>query len=1160
MFSLNAPVGLAQDVKGAIRGIVTDEQGAAIDGAEVTISDQTGFSLTTTTVDGGLYNFSKLPLGTFKIRVTHAGFKAYEQVGIVLHAADSLAFNIALKLGAVSEQVTVEASAIQVDTTNGELAGLIDGKQVAELPLNGRNFMQLVLGVPGVAAGEGFSNLGKGLKGGSDLSVSGGAGDSNLWLVDGAHNNDVGSNRTILIFPSVDAIDEFKIERNSYSAQFGGAAGAQISILTKRGGNDFHGDVYYFGRNDALNTFNTFVKSGCLASDTECVKNKLRRNDFGYTLGGPIKKDKIFFFWSQEWNKQNQAATSTARVPTVAEKGGDFTDIAGCPAGFNSFPTGGLTDPANGGAPFPTANVIPTDRLSPAAQVILKAYPDPTNPDPCAANNFTHSFGVPTNWREENIRGDINLTKTLTAMMRFTNDSWNIGPNSGGFWGDNNLGPIGEAWNQPGRIVVGKLSKTIASTAVNDFTFSYSANRITITPAGTDPGLVKELNDAIPTFFPLSGKTFGDNGPPVWINCCGLPSVWSIAPWQNQQDLYTWQDDFSVVKGKHTIKAGALYSRDYKAEQGANPEFGTLGGPVGYNGNKGLANQTGYGIADLELVNMALGWSETTNLFKVRNVWHDVEFYVTDNWRVTPRLTVDYGFRWSFLRNPYLSDDRYTIFNPAAFDPSLGNAACNGLLYSPGLPANPCPAGTGGVAGPNRALMDNNNHMIAPRLGVAWDPTGSGKWAIRAGIGQFFNRDRLWPLQIAGNNPPFNPSFTSINGNGRFLDSTNQLPACDPNCFGTGLGLPNIGQSTSNQMPNAWQWNLSVQREVFKNAKLEVAYVGNKNNHWEQIADVNFVPVTDRLTYVQNENTASGDFLSGFRPFGALVGNNSITYYSHGSSSNYQSLQAFFNSKISNRATFQASYTWSKLLADSQRLDTPQPNVDGSDRHASYGPDLLNHPHIFSSSLVYQLPALQGSNGFVRGALGGWEASTLVALSSGPSITPQVSIQGLGDPAGVGNGTATSHERPNRVAGQPCRASGSDAAQWLNPNMFSVDGYQLGHIGTAGVGICSGPPTRNVDLGVDKNFKITERVKMQFRMEFFNLFNHPLYVAQDVINNETINFNAPVFGDANGNPVPLTSATQILSATPAPGSNFGRAQNVRENGFRQIQYALKFIF
>lgn len=205
-----------------------------------------------------------------------------------------------------------------------------------------------------------------------------------------------------------------------------------------------------------------------------------------------------------------------------------------------------------------------------------------------------------------------------------------------------------------------------------------------------------------------------------------------------------------------------------------------------------------------------------------------------------------------------------------------------------------------------------------------------------------------------------------------------------------------------------------------------------------------------------------------------------------------------------------------------------------------------------------------------RGALGGWETSTIVGLSSGPSITPSVAIQGLGDPSGVGNGTATGRERPDRVAGQPCRASGSDAVSWLNPNAFSVDGFQLGQIGNSGIGICSGPPTRNVDLGVDKNFKLTERIRMQFRMEFFNLFNHPLYTAGDVINNATINFNAPVFGDANGNVVvpstdpatkgQLIGATQILSATPAPTSNFGNAQSIRENGYRQIQYALKIIF
>ena len=667
-----AAVANAQDVKGSIRGTVVDEQGNSIAGAEVTITDPSnGATRTSISGDDGVYNFPDLPLGNFNIRATHAGFKATETTGISLHANDSLVFNVTLRVGAVSEQITVEASAIQVETTNGELSGLINGKQVVDLPLNGRNFMQLVLTVPGVATGEGFSSQAKGLKGGSDLSISGGAVDANLWLVDGAHNNDVGSNRTILIFPSIDAIDEFKIERNSYSAQFGQSAGGQISIITKHGGNDFHGDVYYFGRNDDLNTFNTFVKQGCLSAGTDCQKNKLRRNDFGYTVGGPVKKDKVFFFWSQEWNRMIEGQTTAARVPTALEKTGNFSDIAACPAGFNSFPVGGLNDPLTG-TPFPN-NTIPSDRLSPAAQLVLQAYPDPTNSDPCATNNFTKDFGVPTKWREEHARGDINLTKTLTAMLRYTNDSWTLGPPDGGFgWGNNNLGPIGQAWSQPGRVVIGKLSKTIGQTAVNDFTFSYSANRITITPADGDPGLRQQLNDTIPTFFPLSGKTYGDKGPSAWINCCGLPSVWTIAPWQNQQDLYTWQDDFSVVRGKHTFKAGVLYARNYKAEQAANSEFGTLGGPVGLNGFKGLANQTGYGISDLELLNMAVGWSETTNIFKVRNVWHDAEFYVADNFRITPRLTVDYGFRWSFLRNPYLSDNRYTVFNPAAYDPALG--------------------------------------------------------------------------------------------------------------------------------------------------------------------------------------------------------------------------------------------------------------------------------------------------------------------------------------------------------------------------------------------------------------------------------------------------------------------------------------------------------
>lgn len=1175
----------AQVTTAAVRGTVADEQGAAIAGAEVTITNvETSFNRTVSTGTDGVYNFPDLPLGLFKLRATHAGFKSTEQTGITLHANDSLVVNIALKVGAVSESVTVEASPIAVETTNGELTGSIQGNQVADLPLNGRNFMQLVTTVPGVAAGPQFSSLAKGLKGGSDLSISGGAVDANLWLVDGASNNDVGSNRTILVFPSVDAIEELKIERNSYGAEFGQSAGGQISMITKSGGNDFHGSVYYFGRNDKLNTFDTFVKAGCLASGNPCVKNELRRNDFGYTIGGPVKKDKIFFFWSEEWNKMIEGQTTSARVPTTAEKGGDFSAIAACPNAVSQlgFPASGMQVPLSsptGPPAYTTTNpaIIPAAQLSPAGQVILQAYPTPTNPDPCARTNFTKSFGVPTNWREENVRGDINLTSSLRAMMRFTNDSWQLGPPDGGFgWGNNNLGPIGEYWTQPGRVVVGRLSKTIGSTMVNDFTFSYSANRITITPAGTNPGLDQKLNDTIPTFFPLSGKLYGDKGPAVWINCCGLPSVWTIAPWQNQEDMYNWQDDFSVVKGRHTLKFGGVYSRNYKAEQAANGEFGTLGGSVGYNGYNGSQFQTLYGIADLELLNMGMGWGESQTIFKVRNVWHNNEAYAADNFRVTPRLTLSYGVRWSFISPVYLSDNKYTLFNPSAFQASLGNTPCNGLLYAPGLGSNPCPAGTGGVAGPDNALMNPNYHNFAPRLSVAWDPTGEGKWAVRTGVGQFFNRDRLWPLQLAGSNPPFNGSFIGVGANGghnaRFLDNTNGLPACggtQATCFGTGLGTPNTGQELSSNVPNSWQWNFSVQRELFKDARLEVGYVGSKTLHWEAVTDINSVLPANRLTYAQNEldTNRPAAVSSGLRPFGAAVGDNGIKYYTHASAASYHSLQSQFTAHMGNRANIQASYTYSKLLADSQRIDTPAFNVDAYNLKSDWGPDILNHTHIFSASVVYHLPYLNDKSALERSVLGGWEVSPIISASTGPSITTFTSLGGtnaIGDPMGLGGSGATGRERANRVSGASCRANTSDTTQWLNPGVYTMNGYQLGKIGNAGAGICTGPGNGNVDLGFDKNFKVTERIKAQFRLEFFNLFNTPHYNYNDILN-PTVNFQNPVYGDASGNVVvpnankTLVGATQILSATPSPGG-YGKINSITENGYRQIQYALKFTF
>src|SRR6266478_4166 len=343
----------AQVTTASLRGTVMDDQGAAVADATVTITNiGTAYSRTMRSGSDGSYSFQDLPLGTYRIHAEHAGFKAATQTGIELHVADSLVINITLRVGAVSETITVEASPVAVETTNGELTGLIEGSQVSELPLNGRNFMQLVTLMPGVSQGEGYSVNNKGLKGGSNLAVSGSASNGNQWLVDGANNNDTGSQRTILIYPSTESIEEFKIERNAYSAEFGSMAGATVTLVTKGGKNQFHGEVYYSGRNDKLNAYDTILKAGCPTplSAATCPKNKFRGNDYGYTIGGPVKKDKIFFFWSQEWNKRIEGLARSGHVPTMGERVGDFSAIAACPgnAGGNNnagFPVNGLTDP-----------------------------------------------------------------------------------------------------------------------------------------------------------------------------------------------------------------------------------------------------------------------------------------------------------------------------------------------------------------------------------------------------------------------------------------------------------------------------------------------------------------------------------------------------------------------------------------------------------------------------------------------------------------------------------------------------------------------------------------------------------------------------------------------------------------------------------------------
>ncbi|HEX2712001.1 MAG TPA: carboxypeptidase regulatory-like domain-containing protein, partial [Candidatus Acidoferrales bacterium] len=670
------PIGVsAQKYSGTIRGLVTDASKASVPGAEITVTNVgTRATATAKTNDQGEYVVPDLPPGVYEVRVKKGSFKEVVIKDVELHVASTAEVNAQLQIGAVTEIVSVEAAAtvVQVETSTGAVGNVVEGNEVRELPLNGRSFAQLTQLMPGVSAQANFDSKDKGLLAGVDFSVNGNSSTHNIFTVDGVNNNDVGSNRTILVYPSIDAIQEFKILRNSYGPEYGQASGAVINIVTRGGTNQFHGGAFYFGRNDLLNAADFFNNLNRIPKD------KLRRNDYGYNVGGPIKKDKLFFFWSQEWNHELRGKARSATVPTAAEQAGDFTnrrtelDANGNPC--DPAPK----DPATG------AVLTRVPQISPVGQLIVNILPLPNVAAPVNCQNWAVSITAPIYWREESIRADYHVGKTWTLTGRYTQDHWSQPfPSTLGFWGDDRYPSVESNWLQPGYQATIKLTKLFGSTGVNDFQVSYSANRITITRGGTNPGLNDKIAAAFTPFFPLSQKFAGSQiGYPVFWGGLGAEAnsdnIWTIAPWRNNEQLIVLKDDFSKVAGVHTFKAGFLVSNNQKnelvnASSAENAQFWGV-----------RSGNTGNGVFNALWAGRQWGFSELqTNPFS-QTRWHDIEPYFGDTWKVRRNLTLEYGFRWSLLRNPYSGRDKIASFVLSAFNPALGGDPCNGVLIVPG--------------------------------------------------------------------------------------------------------------------------------------------------------------------------------------------------------------------------------------------------------------------------------------------------------------------------------------------------------------------------------------------------------------------------------------------------------------------------------------------